>query len=234
MYESLRPLDRTTDLPRLPAPETVMPRLNPIAIPVAPIEAAMMAERFPIAWRRAGEEWDLVALTGLLPTQDTWKPASGAGGGRIIPLLLRAYPLTVLDRSDGETAPIMVDPGGLLTPWHPAVAAYDPEAAQAELEQRLRALWTFASSRRALQPAFRELQDDGALKPWDLTFSRDGQAIAIEGFFYVDWSYMGSTAHQRLVERHGWPCARLLALHRISQHRVGGLLRDLAAQVEML
>jgi hypothetical protein len=232
MYESLRPLDRSTDLPRLPAPETVFPRLNPIAIPIAPIEAPMIAERFPIAWRRAGEDWDLVALTGLIPTQDTWKPGPGPSGGRVIPLLLRAYPLAVLDEGAGETARVLVDAPALLTPWHPAVRAYEPEAGEAAVELRLQALWTFASSRRALQPAFREMAEDGAFRAWDLTFSRDGQAIALEGFFYVDWSYMGGPAHQGLIERHGFACASLLALHRIAQHRVSGLLRHLAEQAD--
>jgi hypothetical protein len=231
MYESLRPLDKMIDLPRLPAPESVLPQLNPIAIPIAPIEAASMTERFPIAWRRQGELWDLVALTGLLPIQETWKPGPGDSGSRVIPLLLRAYPLAVVEREEDETLRVMVDASALLTPWHADVRAYEPEAGQQALQRRLQALWTFAGSRRALQPAFRDIAADGGFLPWDLGFTRDGESIALEGFYYVDWEYLGSTRHQALVEHHGWLCASLLALHRMSQHRLSALLRDLGERV---
>ncbi|MFO1151930.1 MAG: SapC family protein [Alsobacter sp.] len=230
MYERLRPLDKSIDLPRMPAPETCFPVHNPIAISIAPIEAAMMIERFPIAWRHMDGEWDLVALTGLVPSQDTWRPGPGASGARVIPLLLRAYPLALLDDGRDETVRVLVDEPALLTPWHPAVRLYSEQAGAAELEQRLQALWAFANSRRALQPAFRDVAADGAFKPWDLSFRSARQSIALDGFFHVDWDYLGGEGHRRLVERHGWLCASLLAFHRMSLHRVSALLRDLAAQ----
>ena len=190
----------------------------------------MLVERFPIIWRRRDDLWDLVALTGLTPTQDTWKPAPGASGGRIVPLLLRAYPLATRDDGQEETLRVLVDEPALLTPWHPAVRQYDPQAGEAALEQRLNALWAFANSRRALQAAYRALEADGALRPWELGFKNETEAIALEGFHYVDWGYFGGAAHERLVERYGWLCASLLALHRISLHRVNAMLRDLASR----
>lgn len=227
MYESLRPLEKTTDLPRLPAPEDVLPPANPIAISIAPVEAPLMMERFPIAWRRDGADWDLVALTGLVPEQDSWKPALGDSGGRIIPLLLRAYPLALADDGAGETLQVLVDQPALYTPWHPAVRAFDAARADEQLQTRLQALWTYAHSRRALRPVFHDLEREGAFVPWSLGFKSATQAIALDGFYVIDRAYMGSAAHAALVARHGWLAASLISLHRVSQHRVNDLLRDL-------
>jgi hypothetical protein len=227
MYESLRPLEKSTDLPRLPAPEDVLPLANPIAISIAPIEASLMMERFPIAWRRDGADWDLVALTGLVPEQESWKPALGDSGGRVIPLLLRAYPLALVDDGARETLQVMVDEPALYTPWHPAVRGFDPVLAEQRLETRLQALWTYAHSRRALQPVFQDLEREGGFVPWNLGFKSATTAIALDGFHVIDRAYMGSAAHAGLVRRHGWLAASLLSLHRVSQHRVNDLLRDL-------
>ena len=223
MYERLRPFEKTNDLPRLPGPEATAPRRNPIAVSVAPVEVPLVMERFPIAWRRDGASWDLVALTGLTPEQESWRPAIGDSGGRVVPLLLRAYPLALHDDTDLETLGVLVDEDGLAE----TATGLDPDAVDEALTLRLQALWTYAQSRRALAAAFAEMASAGAFRPWGLGFSRPGQSIALQGFFHVDKDYMGSPAHHALVARHGWLVAQLITLHRVSLHRVNGLLRDL-------
>jgi hypothetical protein len=227
MYESLRPLDKANDLPRLPAAETMWPTANPIGLSIAPIEAPRMMERFPIAWRRDGGSWDLVALTGLSPEQETWKPALGDSGERVMPLLLRAYPLTIRDAGVGETLQVLVDQEALLTPWHPDVRNFDPERGEAALTLRLQALWTYAHSRRALLPAFADIEAAGGFTPWELAFKNERHSIVLDGFFVLDRAFLGGPAHRAVIERHGWLAASLISLHRVSQHRINALLHDL-------
>ncbi len=227
MYETLRPLDKATDLPRLPAAETMLPTVNPIAISVAPIEVPRLMERYPVAWRRDAGSWDLVALTGLAPEQDSWKPTIGDSGERVIPLLLRAYPLTILDQGLGETLQVLVDQAALLTPWHADVRDFDPERGETALTLRLQALWTYAHSRRALLPVYQEIEQAGGFVPWNLSFTSERRSVVLDGFFVLDRAFMGGPAHRAIVSRHGWLAASLISLHRVSQHRINTLLHDL-------
>lgn len=227
MYHSLRPFEKASDLSRMPALEGLLPSSNPISIPVAPIEVPLLMERFPIAWRRDAGSWDLVAITGLTPGQESWRPALGDSGGRVIPLLLRAYPLAIADSGDVETLPVLVDEAGLL-PAGAGGSGFDADAAEADLDYRLHALWTFGNSRKSLQAVYAEIEAAGGFTPWTLSFSGRDRNLSLEGFWIVDWSFIGTPAHAAIVERHGWIAASLVSMHRVSTHRINTLLHDLA------
>jgi hypothetical protein len=229
MYSALRPLEKAADLRRMPALEDLLPQANPVSIPVAPVEVPLLMERYPIAWRRDGALWDLVAITGLAPDQETWRPAQGDSGARVVPLVVRAYPLAVADGVAVDTMAVLVDEPGLLAPTRPGTA-FDEAAAEADLDYRLQALWTFANSRHALQAAYADIEAAGGFVTWPLTFRSRTRSIALDGFWIVDWAFIGTQAHAEIVARHGWLAASLISLHRISTHRVNGLLHDLARQ----
>ena len=227
MYQALRPLEKASDLARMPALEDLLPGSNPISVPVAPVEVPLLMERFPIAWRRDGGTWNLVAITGLVPEQGSWRPAHGDSGSRVIPLILRAYPLAIVDGRDAETLPVLVDEMGLLAPGTLGVE-FDEERAEADLDYRLQALWTFGNSRASLLGLYEEIDAAAGFKPWTLSFKGENRNLALEGFWIVDWDFIGSPAHAGIVERHGWPAASLISMHRISTHRINALLHDLA------
>lgn len=229
MYNALRPLEKSADLQRMPPLEALLPSTNPIAVPAAPVEVPLLMERFPIAWRRDGGRWNLVAITGLSPEQDTWRPAMGESGGRIVPLVLRAFPLALGAPSDGETVPVLVDEAGLLPPG-PVADDFDHEQAEADLDYRLQALWTFGNSRKSVEVLFEDIDAAGGFVPWTLSFAGRKRNIALEGFWIIDWSFIGTPAHAALVERHGWLAASLISMHRISTHRINDLLHDLGRQ----
>jgi hypothetical protein len=229
MYRSLRPLEKASDLARMPALEGLLPRSNPISVPVAPVEVPLLMERFPIAWRRDAGSWDLVAITGLTPEQESWRPALGDSGSRVIPLVLRAYPLAIADSGDVETLPVLVDEAGLL-PAGAQPSGFDADAAEADLDYRLQAIWTFGNSRKSLQGVYADIAEAKGFAPWPLSFAGRDRNLSLDGFWIVDWRFIGSPAHAAIVSRHGWLAASLISMHRISTHRINALLHDLARQ----
>ncbi len=227
MYLSLRPFDRIADLPRLPDPATARPRANPVVVPISPVELSHLAQRFPSAWRKVNVAWDFVAVTGLARGHDYWLPHRTVDGSVVWPLLLRAYPLTLIDDGSQETLPVLVDETALS--WGSVVL--DPQAAadrDAEVERSCQALWAFIQSRRALAPINRALEEAGAFRPWDLTFSRNEALYGIGGLHVIDDAFMGSVQHRRIVAEFGWLAAHVVSVHRISQHRINAVLRDMA------
>lgn len=227
MYLSLRPFDRDTDLARLPDPEAARPRRNPVVVPISPVEISHLAQRFPTAWRRLRSGWDLVAVTGLTGSHDYWLPTPAANGSLISPLLLRTFPLTLLDDGANDNLPVLVDETALSL----GARSLSPEARAAreeDFERRCMALWTFVNSRRALVPISAALEAAGALRPWELAFARDEDVYGIGGLHCIDWSFMGTVAHRRVVAEFGWLAANVITMHRVSQHRMNTLLRDMA------
>ena len=227
MYLSLRPFDRLSDLARLPAPEASRPRRNPVVVPISPVEISHLAQRFPTAWRRDANGWDLVAVTGLTKTHDYWLPTPAPDGAIVAPLLLRTFPLTLLDDGANDNLPVLVDETALSL-GAPALSKEARAAREAEFDRRCMALWTFVNSRRALAPISAALDAAGAFRPWDLAFARDEATYGIGGLHCVDWSYFGGDDHRRLVAQFGWLAANVLTMHRVSQHRMNTILRDMA------
>jgi hypothetical protein len=222
MYTSLRSLDRDADLLRLPD-LGLLPADNPVTLPVAPVEVPVLVQRFPVVWRKDGDTYDLVALTGLTRSHDYWLPRPGSRD--MLPLALRAFPLIVEDLNDAAHFPVLVDAATLLPDEDADIARKT-----AEFEQRVTALTAFAQSRRQLAPVTEDLIEFAALVPWEVDFADATQRITVEGLHYVDYSFLGSRWHRKMVERHGWLAASLLTLHRISLHRVGTMLGDIRQQ----
>ncbi len=227
MYLSLRPFDRVTDLARLPASEGARPRRNPVVVSISPVEMSHLAQRFPTAWRRDRNGWDLVAVTGLTKSHDYWLPTPAPDGAVVAPLLLRTFPLTLLDDGANDNLPVLVDETALSL-GAPQLSPEALAAREAEFDKRCMALWTFVNSRRAMIPIAAALEASGAFKPWDLAFARDEATYGIGGLHCIDWAYLGSTDHRRLVAEFGWLAAQMLTMHRISQHRMNTILRDMA------
>lgn len=227
MYLSLRPFDRIADLPRLPDPAAARPRANPVVISISPVELGHLAQRFPSAWRRAGGGWDFVAVTGIAKGHGYWLPHRTADGSIVWPLLLRAFPLTLVDDGSQDTLPVLVDETALS--WGSVALTPEAEAARdAEVERSCQALWAFIQSRRALAPINAALDAAGAFRPWDLTFARNDALYGIGGLHVLDDAFLGSVKHRRIVAEFGWLAAHVIAIHRISQHRINALLRDMA------
>ncbi|MFO1151139.1 MAG: SapC family protein [Alsobacter sp.] len=202
-----------------------------MVVSIAPIEAAQLADRFPIAWRQGGGIWDLVCLVGLTPDHDYWRapPFEDHPGQGMLPLLLQAYPFTVVD--DGETEALTILRDDDVGSSEGDVLFDERGEPTGDTERRCQALWTFVGDRRRAEPLFAALGALDVFKPWDLTFP--DAKVKIEGLFTIDSAFFGSKSHILAVESHGWQAANLLTLHRISLYRaaemVGHRLQDTRA-----
>ncbi|MHB2166860.1 SapC family protein [Alsobacter sp. R-9] len=196
-------------------------------VSISPVEVALLAQRFPVAWRRLPEGWDLVAVTGLTRWHDYHEPATAPDGSLVSPLLLQAYPLTLVDDGSTDDLPVLVDETALA--WgSPRLDEEERGVREAEVERRCQALWTYVNSRRALVPIHAALEEAGAFVPWDLTFSRGESHYGIGGLHVLAEGFFGSVTHRRLVAEHGWLAAQVVSIHRIAQHRINAVLRDMA------
>lgn len=237
MYRDLKPIDRADPaLARLPR-GALLPRANPLAVSIAPVEAAALACRFPIAWRKSGAEWDLVALTGLHADQGIGETEDDSPAA--LPLLLRSFPLTVFDDGSADRLGVLVDHAALADCPEPGDGA-DDGWLDAELERRCQALWTYVQSRRAARRLFRGIGHVGGFVPWDLRLPAAGRGFDIRGLHVIASDFFGSPAHQENIAQHGARAASLIVAHRVSLHRIRHLMaasraepaREAAAQVE--
>lgn len=236
----------------LPPYGSRIPPVNPMVVSIAPIEAAALAGRFPIAWRKDEAGWDLVCLCGLSPDHDALAPTekeemSGAAEpGRSLPILISAWPLTVIDDGSATGLGLLRDTA---TDWlrlrsHRDLgedrgldeeSAEDPEEEafnesgepSLAFERRTTALWIFVQSRRRMAPFFAEMDKAGAFLPWDVDLRRVGLPADIRGLYYLSADYFETISWPEILAHAGISLASLGVAHRISLFRLQAMLASI-------
>ncbi|KFC64611.1 SapC [Bosea sp. LC85] len=218
------PLDREDRTLKVGEFGTSKFKVNPVIVPVAPIETPTLAPLYPIIWRSTSSGVELVAMTGLRPDHRYLarrKPSE-------LPLLIAAHPFSVQDDGVSEKLTILFDTDVVNEDSAEAVID-DNGSLSANAERRCEALWAFVQSRRKAAPAFAALAEAGVLLPWEPAFDTKRGSFSITGLLILDEAFFGSALHRELIAKHGWHTANVFVLHRISKHRITTLTADFSS-----
>ncbi|MGQ4274886.1 SapC family protein [Terrihabitans sp. B22-R8] len=225
MRENLIPLSEDVSTRRIFSPFAyrLVRELN--IVPIAHTEVARLAAWFPVAWRRQGDDTQLVAIRSLLPTFNAIPPAVRLSLEHL-PLLLQAYPFG-LDPEQGvrrDTPKMLCDvfadyPENVGAP----ITTPDRQLTKATL-QRFGALDAFCEQAAETENLARLLADEDLLEPWALSFDVDGRRIEVPDILIVRQSLFGTGRLAKVVAEKGALAAEVLGFHRLSLFRAGPLL----------
>lgn len=205
------------------------------AIPVTLAELPSLVPHYPLALMQQQGQWQLVAMTGLLPEKNLYVHPDGRWLCGYVPAILRAHPFRLIPQgeqyvlciqpdylTDDESAPRLFDEEGRL---HPSL-----EKGQAALQQ-------LAVGQQKTATAAQALAEADVLEPWPLTIDRgEGQQpLEVGGLYRISEKALNGLESDAYLTLKGAPMALAHAqlfsthnLHQLTQR--GELLAKLDAQ----
>lgn len=173
--------------------------------PVVQMEAGKVASEFPLAFRKHGEIWELLALLGVQPGHNLAVSHEGKWLGRYVPALIRAWPFAVATPA-GSAEPILcVDEStGLVGAAGEGEAFFDAGAQPSKaLSAVVNFLRQLAVNRARTRLACKALADAGVLKPLKLGLRLpDGtpaSAATIEDLHIIDAAKLAALAPEAFL-----------------------------------
>lgn len=189
-----------------------------LVVPVAAIEARVLAHHYPLVWRRSGEHYEMVALLSLTtPHVRSFRRDLEQGLPR--PLLVEAYPFAVAfapSGSDQERGAVLIDDvpapeGATGSPVFQPSGTMTPTASR-----RMTALQVFASDAARTAAYARAFAGAGMMSDWPLQLRIGGDGIDIGGLSVLSRQGGGRAGLAAAVTEHGFPLAELVTLHDLS------------------
>jgi hypothetical protein len=215
------PLEKDALRRRIFAPIAYDVVRNAAVVPVVPTEAFELSWWFPLAWRKCGSHFVLVAVRSLLNSQ----PAQPLADRTPLPLILQAYPFVFDPTFPAFEGPRMLDDvfPDAPTDVGATITTLAGRPSRAAI-QRLNLLDILAKDFRVLQALTSAIANRDLFVPWALRFDVKDQSIGHTDLFVVDQTAFASGTLSDLLENFGVAAAILLGLHRISLFRAGALL----------
>ncbi len=222
LYEQPALLSNEWGHSRIYAPQSYSNIRCALTLPLIVAEAALVAQQFPICWRRESSGVRLVALINMLPPERR----AVAQMLQSYPLVGQAYPFIVPDEATIERQMIMVDRSLADTPTDigaPLILA-SGRLSKASIIRAKTAL-QLGRAMAGTERLSRELDLAGFLEPWPLRFDLgDGVVFERDDLFVVSPKALESPALFSLVESHGVEAGIFLSLQRISLFRASHVL----------
>jgi SapC len=215
------PLEKDALRRRIFAPIAYDVVRNAALVPVVPTEAYELSWWFPLAWRKYGSHFVLVAVRSLLNTQ-RGQPMAGRTP---LPLILQAYPFIFGPTFPAFDGPRMLDDvfPDAPTDVGATITTLTGRPSRATI-RRLHLLDILAKNFRFMQTVTSAIAERDLFVPWTLRFDVEGQFVGHTDLFVVHQAAFASGALSDILEKFGAPAAMLLGLHRISLFRAGALL----------
>ena len=187
-----------------------------LVVPVAAIEARVLAHHYPIVWRRQGSGYEMVAFLSLSrPHLTSLRREFDQGMPR--PLLVEAYPLAVaFSESEGERGAVLIDDvprpeGATGVPVFLPSGTLSPSAGR-----RMAALQVYASDASRTASYTRALAAAGLMADWPLRLGIGEDAVEIDGLCVLAPGEAARAALAAAVIQHGFPLAELVTFHDLS------------------
>lgn len=215
MYQSVVPLKQGADH-ALFEPTDYPSVGDMLVVPIAAIEAKVLAHHYPIVWRRQGSHYEMVALLSIsAPHLTSFRDEFERGMPR--PLLIEAYPLAVaFSESEGERGAVLIDdvprPEGAT-----GVPAFLPSGTMSPgAGRRMAALQVYASDVTRTAAYTRALAAAGLMKDWPLRLRIGADAVEMDGLCVLAPGDQARVVLAATVIEHGFPLAELVTLHDLS------------------
>lgn len=149
-----------------------------------------MTAHLPLAFAQLGDEWQLVALTSLLPGVNHLVGPQGQWLGEYIPAIFRSYPFTLSRAgskdSDGYLLCALAE-GEHIVDAERGVPFFDESGQACEQTRRIgNFLVEIEASRLQTTRAVRALIEAKLLVAWNLQSEHNGEVRDVSGFFKID------------------------------------------------
>jgi SapC len=160
-------------------------------VPVVLAELGKLLPAIPIGFLQAGESFQLVAITALLPDSNFWVAPDGRWLGEYIPAVLRTYPFGLVTPEGRSEAILCVDESSALVvekgKEEGESSFFDESGAPSQpINDILNFLSTIEQNRVATAIAVDALRSAGLIQPWALSTLHEGKSVAVSGLFRVD------------------------------------------------
>lgn len=155
--------------------------------PVVSMEVGMAAVNMPLAFTKAGNLIQLVAVMGSKPGKNNFVSKDGQWLGLYVPAVLRAFPFR-LGRVEGRNdfAVCIAKDGGYLGAGGEPIYDTTGELAP-KTKEAVDFLHQFENSRQQTLFAAAALQEAGVLSPWPIkTRDAGGREAMTDGLFRID------------------------------------------------
>jgi SapC len=214
------PLEKDALHRRIFAPSAYDVVRNAAIVPVVPTEAYELSWWFPLAWRKYGSQFILVAVRSLLSER-----AQPVAGRAPLPLILQAYPFIFDPTLPAFGGPRMLDDVFPDAPTDVGATITTPAGRPSRAAiQRLHLLDIVAKDFHFAQALTSAIADRDLFVPWALRFDVGDHSVGHTDLFIIRQAAFAGSALSDVFDNFGAPAAMLLGLHRISLFRAGALL----------
>lgn len=145
-------------------------------LPVVVSELASLVPSMPLGFIRAGDSFQLVAITSLQRGTNMFVSLDGNWIGDYIPATIRSYPFNLVKLTDSENRVVCFDEGSdLLVDAGQGEAFYDADGPSPALKAILSFLYDTETSRVQTQRLVDALQAAEVIRPWGFSLLQLGQ-----------------------------------------------------------
>lgn len=157
-------------------------------LPVVQTELARVVPQLPLAFVRAGEQFQLVALTSLQSGDNWLVDDEGTWLGNYVPATLRGYPFKLIQAQGRDELVLCFNPQSDLLldgPGGEPFFAADGQPAK-PLAEVLNFLQQVENDRRLTQQAVLALAAAELIQPWPINIKQGEREVPVSGLFRID------------------------------------------------
>ncbi len=156
-------------------------------LPVVLSELAKLVPAMPLGFVKAGDQFQLVAITSLQPGSNLFVAPDGKWIGEYIPSFLQTYPFRLVKSQEREENVLCFDTdSGLLNSDGEGEAFFDGSEPSTIIKTLLGVLSEYESGRIVTQRLVDALQVAELIQPWPLNLQQGEQTLPVEGLFRID------------------------------------------------
>lgn len=220
IYRDLHPISEVADSLAI-YPVDDYPHLQSVqTVPVVFTEADRVATEYPLVWQRIGGKMTLVALLCLEAGKNSPATSVDADGEPML-LALKCYPFAVGAIDSATSLPVLYDRAPVRETARPLPLFNRNGKLHLHALRRLAAARIFAHGAHTTALLTQQLEDCGALQPWEFALQFETRVISVNGLFILNRNI--NLKHRMIsliIGEHGRDVVRLCELHELSLYNM--------------
>lgn len=161
-------------------------------VPLVMQEVARACVSMPVAFVRAGDVFQLVAVQGLLPKKNMWVAPDGSWLGSYVPAAYRGYPFVLANTQDERKLLCVREDSGLVSDTDGEPFFGEDGKPSAPVLEMLNFLEQVAVNSRLTARLCKLLDSHGLIRAWNIKVKGGDIEQKVQGLFCVDEAALNS------------------------------------------
>lgn len=193
-------------------------------LPVVVGELTSLVPSMPLGFVKAGDAFQLIAITSLQPGVNLFVAPDGNWIGDYIPVTVRTYPFQLVKTRDRDDKILCIDTdSGLLADAGQGEVFFDADGPGQAIKDILNLLSETEKSRVLTQQVVDVLQAAELIEPWSLNLQQGELMLPVEGLYRICEAALNTLPDEAFLSLRKAGALPLVYAQLLSMHQLGKL-----------